>query len=80
MPGGPAGSEKTLQQAVLVQGAKILQSDAPLHGFDAYVIGFHCAKMHPHMQMEAHHYCKQVNEDFLQCVLFDGNTDEANLR
>ncbi|WP_218105956.1 DUF1264 domain-containing protein [Micromonospora citrea] len=23
--------------------------------------------------------CRQVNDDFLQCVLFDGNTAEANL-
>src|SRR3954451_1766073 len=31
------------------------------------------------MQMEAHHFCRQVNQDFLQCVLFDGNTKDANL-
>ena len=31
------------------------------------------------MQMEAHHYCKRVNEDLLQCAIFDGNTEEANL-
>src|SRR5690606_11483694 len=30
-------------------------------------------------QMEAHHFCNQVNEDFAQGVLFDGNTREANL-
>ncbi len=30
-------------------------------------------------QMEAHHFCKQANEDFAQCVLFDGNTRQANL-
>jgi len=29
--------------------------------------------------MEAHHFCNQVNEDFAQCVLFDGNTEGANL-
>ncbi|MCC7548950.1 MAG: DUF1264 domain-containing protein [Burkholderiales bacterium] len=23
--------------------------------------------------MEAHHYCRQVNEDFAQCALFDRN-------
>jgi hypothetical protein len=36
-------------------------------------------KSDPHAQMEAHHYCRQVNEDFAQCVLFDGNTRDANL-
>jgi hypothetical protein len=29
--------------------------------------------------MEAHHFCRVVNDDFIQCVLFDGNTREANL-
>src|SRR5918912_665692 len=33
----------------------------------------------PVKQMEAHHYCHQVNADLLQCVLFDGNTKTANL-
>ena len=31
------------------------------------------------MQMEAHHYCKVLNDDLIQCVLFDGNTANANL-
>lgn len=36
-------------------------------------------KEDPQVQMEAHHYCKQVNEGFVQCALFDGNTESANL-
>ena len=31
------------------------------------------------MQMEAHHYCIQVNEDFAQCALFDGNAAASRL-
>jgi hypothetical protein len=31
------------------------------------------------MQMEAHHYCDQVNEDFAQCILYDGNTAESRM-
>ncbi|MDB4986342.1 MAG: hypothetical protein JWN04_1520, partial [Myxococcaceae bacterium] len=26
-----------------------------------------------------HHYCKGMNEDFTQCVIFDGNTADANI-
>lgn len=33
----------------------------------------------PCHQMEAHHYCKKLNEDFSQCLLYDGNTKNANL-
>jgi hypothetical protein len=75
----PPGGEKTLKLAVLEAGAKLLQESTPLKDFDIYVVGFHCAKQMPDMQMEAHHYCKQVNEDFIQCVVFDGNTESANL-
>lgn len=75
----PAGDPKTLWRATLETGAELLQTRAPLKGFDIYVAGLHCARHHPEMQMEAHHFCKQVNSDFIQCVLFDGNTGNANL-
>jgi hypothetical protein len=75
----PPGDDKGAWLAVLEQGADLLQDHAPLKGFDVYVVGFHCAKGEPDMQMEAHHYCRVVNDDFLQCVLFDGNTKDANL-
>src|SRR5699024_10920327 len=40
---------------------------------------FHPSKHDPTIQMEAHHYCKVVRDDLIQCVLFDGNTCDANL-
>lgn len=46
---------------------------------DIYLVGFHPLKDYPEEQMEAHHYCQQVNEDFAQCALFDGNSKTANL-
>lgn len=78
-PASPLGSHKTIQQAVLETGAAWLQDLTPVKQFDIYVCGFHCAKDDPMMQMEAHHYCRQVNADLLQCVIFDGNTATANL-
>ncbi|WP_437599383.1 DUF1264 domain-containing protein [Sorangium sp. So ce590] len=27
----------------------------------------------------AHHDCKGINEEFTQCVIFDGNTKDAHL-
>jgi Protein of unknown function (DUF1264) len=75
----PPGDPKTLWRAALQQGSSLIQDRSPLKGFDVYVAGLHCAKARPDMQMEAHHFCKQVNADFLQCVLFDGNTANANL-
>ncbi len=74
-----AGRDKSLKLAVLEAGADLLQDVTPVRQFDIYVVGFHCAKADPQMQMEAHHYCHQVNEEFLQCVIYDGNTERANL-
>lgn len=73
------GEAKTAMTGALEAGAKLLQRKAPMRGFDVYLVGFHPMKDHPEIQMEAHHYCHQVNEDFAQCVLFDGNTAKANM-
>lgn len=75
----PPGEAKTLWRATLETGARALQTAAPIEAFDIYVVGFHCAKHRPGMQMEAHHFCAQVNSDVLQCAIFDGNTRDANL-
>lgn len=75
----PQGEEKSGKTRVLELGAKVLQGNAPVGEFDVYLVGFHPMKDHPEHQMIAHHFCKQVNEDFAQCVLFDGNTEDANL-
>jgi len=74
-----SGEPKTARTRTLEAGAKLLQGKAPLRGFDIYLVGFHPMKDQPQAQMEAHHYCRQVNQDFAQCVLFDGNTAKANM-
>ena len=75
----PAGTPKAPATAVLEAGARALQDTAPVEGLDMHLVGFHPMKDAPHMQMEAHHFCRQVNEDFAQCALFDGTGAEANL-
>jgi len=75
----PAGQEKSGKTQALEAGAKAMQSNAPLQPFDVYLVGFHPMKDRPDMQVEAHHYCHQVNEDFAQCTLFDSNGKNANL-
>ena len=75
----PAGRPESVKTNVLETGAAALQTDNPLEPMNVYLVGFHPLKDDPHQQFEAHHFCKQVNEDFAQCTLFDGNTAEANL-
>lgn len=75
----PAGESKDTKTRVLEAGARVLQGNAPLAGFDVYLVGFHPMKDAPEQQIEAPHFCHQVNEDLAQCTLFDGNTKTANL-
>lgn len=75
----PPGDDPALRRRGLELGARMLQDHAPVRHFDIYVVGFHPRKDAPDQQMEAHHFCRQVNADFFQCLLFDGNTRDANL-
>lgn len=73
------GADRTSRTASLESGANLLQSKAPVEQIAMYLVGFHPSKADPQLQVESHHYCDQVNEDFAQCVLFDGNTGDARL-
>jgi hypothetical protein len=75
----PAGHPETTKSRVLEAGAAALQTDAPPDSLDVYLVGFHPLKDDPEHQVEAHHFCRQVNEDLMQCALFDGNTAAASL-
>jgi Protein of unknown function (DUF1264) len=75
----PPGAAESTKTEILSAGAKVLQTHSPLSGFNVYLMGFHPMKDNPSLQLEAHHYCKVVNQDFMQCILFDGNTPQANL-
>jgi hypothetical protein len=78
-PTRPAGGPRSSWRKALEAGAALVQDTTPLKDFDIYVAGLHCARDDAGMQMEAHHFCRQVNQDLFQCILFDGNTKDANL-
>jgi len=75
----PPGAAKSAKTRLLEAGAWALQADAPTDLLNIHLVGFHPSKAEPGHQMEAHHYCRQVNEEFAQCALFDGNGRDANL-
>ncbi len=75
----PPGEAKAPRTRALEAGARLLQRNAPLAKFDVYLNGFHPMKDQPDVQVEAHHFCHQMNEDLAQCALFDGNTAMSNL-
>jgi hypothetical protein len=57
---------------------------APLKGTPLEVIGVYLDAFHFHSgdmqkQVEVHHFCSQLNEDLIQCVLYDGKGRDALL-
>ncbi|HEY0941911.1 MAG TPA: OBAP family protein [Steroidobacter sp.] len=73
------GSEQTAKTKLLEGGASLLQDKAPLAALNAYLDGFHFYNGNMQGQMEAHHYCGHLNEDLIQCVIFDGNDADAKI-
>lgn len=73
------GSEKTAKTRTLEAGADLLQDKMPLSKLNMYLDGFHFYSGDMNGQMEAHHYCSAVNDDLIQCVIFDGNGDKAKI-
>lgn len=78
-PAAPPGAPKKVDTKVLEKGAEMLQDLSPVRELDHYLDGFHVMKDEPSHHMEAHHFCKGMNEEFTQCVIFDGNTKDANI-
>ncbi|CAB3803145.1 OBAP family protein [Paraburkholderia fynbosensis] len=77
--GAIAGGEKSAKSRMLGIGADVLQSQAPIAAINMYLNGFHFYADDMGRQIEAHHYCHHVNEDFFQCVIYDGNKSHSRL-
>ena len=73
------GAATTAKTQILEAGAEALQDHRPIEAIDAYLDGFHFYSGRPDQQMEAHHYCTNLNEETTQCVIYDGNVADAKL-
>lgn len=78
-PVASPGAEVTPTTQALEAGAAALQDKAPIEALNAYLDGFHFYNGRPQAQMEGHHYCANVNEDLIQCVIYDGNVKDARI-
>lgn len=73
------GADKATSTKALETGAAILQTQPPIGAINAYLDGFHFYNGDMKMQMEAHHYCSILNEEMIQCVIYDGNGKDAKI-
>ena len=77
--GAVPGGEKSAKSTMLGAGAGLLQSHSPISAINMYLNGFHFYADDMGRQIEAHHYCSHVTEEFYQCVIYDGNEAGARL-
>jgi hypothetical protein len=73
------GADKSAHTTMLETGAATMQRMPPVGAINAYLDGFHFYSGRMEQQMEAHHYCAILNEEMIQCVIYDGNTKDAKL-
>jgi hypothetical protein len=73
------GQPETARTQALEAGAAVLQDKPPIEALNAYLDGFHFYNGRMGQQMEAHHYCANLNEEVIQCVIYDGNGRQAKL-
>jgi len=78
-PVATSGAEESAKTRALDAGAALIQDRPPIEALNAYLDGFHFYNGRMDAQMEAHHYCSVLNEDVIQCVIYDGNVAEARL-
>ena len=74
-----AGAPKSAGSTLLEKGAAALQDKPPVEALNSYLDGFHFYSGQMQRQMEAHHYCAMLGEEFIQCVIYDGNVKDAKL-
>jgi hypothetical protein len=70
----PAGETRAVEA-----GAPLLETPAPLRALGVYLDGLHFRNGRMDEQMDVHHYCGALNEELIQCVLFDGSGGDARM-
>lgn len=78
-PAPQVGADKSASTRVLEAGAALMQDRPPIRALSAYLDGFHFYNGRPDLQMEAHHFCSVLDEDVIQCVIYDGNVADARI-
>jgi hypothetical protein len=73
------GATESTKTKVLEAGAAVLQNKPPIEAINAYLDGFHFYNGRQTIQMEAHHYCSILNDDLIQCVIYDGNVKDSKI-
>lgn len=75
----PPGQPTTVASKVLDMGAAAMQSLRPVKQAKQHVCTFALYAHDPKRQVETHHYVSRLNQDFLQCAVYDSDRADARL-
>lgn len=75
----PPGKSMSVEQQVLDKGAQMLQSLTPIKQISQHVCTFAIYSHEMNRQIETHHFVTRLNQDFLQCAVYDSDQPHAHL-
>lgn len=75
----PPGKSMTIGQHVIDKGAQLMQSLKPIKQMSQHVCTFAMYSHDITRQIETHHYVSRVNQDFLQCAVYDSDDSKGRL-
>ncbi|KAL8507214.1 hypothetical protein ACS0TY_017939 [Phlomoides rotata] len=75
----PPGKTMTMETCMLAKGAQMLQSLKPIKQMHQHVCTFALYSDDMTRQIETHHYVTRLNQDFLQCAVYDSDLSSAHL-
>lgn len=73
------GKRMTVGQTVLDTGAAMLQSLKPVKQINQHVCTFALYAHDLGRQIETHHFVARLNQDFLQCAVYDTDSTSGRL-
>ncbi|PIN21902.1 hypothetical protein CDL12_05389 [Handroanthus impetiginosus] len=75
----PPGKAMTVTQHIVDKGAQMMQSLKPIKKMSQHVCTFAIYSHDLTRQIETHHYVSRVNQDFLQCAVYDSDDSSGRL-
>ncbi|KAK6124163.1 hypothetical protein DH2020_042072 [Rehmannia glutinosa] len=75
----PPGKAMTVGQHILDKGAQMLQTLKPIKKMSQHVCTFAVYSHDMSRQIETHHYVTRLNQDFLQCAVYDSDDSTGRL-
>lgn len=71
--------DTSLSTKVLSTGAELLQNFSPINQIHQHYDGIHFYSGEMERQVDSHHFCSHLDDDFHQCVIYDGNGPKSKL-